>query len=79
MYRIIEQTDAEKMTMYMKSSKKELISMLIECNKVIDKFTPIINTEKSSNSGCDLFFPNYASTAFECVNCGQPKENHYDN
>lgn len=30
---IIEQTDEEKMAMYMSCTKKELASMLLECNK----------------------------------------------
>lgn len=46
MYRIIKQTDKEKMTMYMKLSKKEIISMLIECNKAIDKFIPILQEKE---------------------------------
>ena len=33
---IVQMTDEEKLTMYMKCSKKELASMLIEANKYID-------------------------------------------
>jgi len=33
---IIEQTPEEKMAMYMKCTKKELCSMLIECNRILD-------------------------------------------
>lgn len=37
MIQIIKQTDEEKMAMYMKLSKKKIIEMLINCNKILDK------------------------------------------
>lgn len=37
MVQTIEQTDEEKMAMYMKLSKKEIISMLLECQKYLPK------------------------------------------
>lgn len=36
MLQIVEQTEEEKMAMYMKFPKKKLIEMFIECNKFID-------------------------------------------
>lgn len=36
MLQLIEQTDEEKLKMYMKCTKKELAEMLIQCNKIID-------------------------------------------
>lgn len=36
MMQIIDQTDEQKMSMYMKLSKKEIIEMLIACNKILD-------------------------------------------
>lgn len=33
---VIQQTDEEKMAMYMKMPKKKLAEMLIQCNKVLD-------------------------------------------
>lgn len=33
---IIQQTDEEKMAMYMKLPKKKIIEMLIQCNKILD-------------------------------------------
>ena len=36
MIQLIEQTDKEKMKMYMKLSKKKLIQMLIQSNKFIE-------------------------------------------
>ena len=35
MMQIVEQTDEQQLTMYMKCSKEELASMLIQCNKAI--------------------------------------------
>lgn len=37
MVQVIEQTHEEKVEMYMKSTKKELIGMLIECNRIVEK------------------------------------------
>ena len=49
MLHIIEQTQEEKLKMYMKYTKKELAKMLLECNKFLDykkpKFT-IVNSDK---------------------------------
>jgi hypothetical protein len=38
MMQIIKQTDKEKIKMYNKMSKKKLIEMLIQANKVLDSF-----------------------------------------
>lgn len=40
MMQIIEQTDEEKMAMYMKMPKKKIIEMLIQSNKFINSLTP---------------------------------------
>lgn len=40
MVQIIEQTDEEKLAMYMKLLKEELAKMLIECNRVISNLIP---------------------------------------
>jgi len=39
MYQIIEQTHEEKVKMYSKLNKKELVEMLIEANNHLDRFT----------------------------------------
>lgn len=36
MYQVIKQTDEEKLAMYMKTPKKELAKMLLQCNKILD-------------------------------------------
>lgn len=38
MLQVIETTDKQKTKMYMKCTKKELIKMLIQANKVLDRF-----------------------------------------
>ena len=35
---IVEQTDKEKLAMYMKCKKKELAEMLINCNKYLEMY-----------------------------------------
>jgi len=40
MLQVIEQNDEEKRKMYNKCSKKELITMLIEANKQLNKIQP---------------------------------------
>ena len=50
MIRIKEQTKEEKIVMYMKSTKKELIEMLIECNRILDLHLPLqINENDDSD------------------------------
>lgn len=44
MIQVIQQTDEEKMAMYMKLPKKEIIKMLIECNKILESRPMIIDT-----------------------------------
>jgi len=41
MVHVVEQTQEEKMAMYMKLSKKELSSMLIQANRAIELMNPI--------------------------------------
>ena len=58
MIQILEQTHEERVEMYMKLTKKELVSMLIECNKIIDllKFRELpfvpINTGETEDNYC---------------------------
>lgn len=49
-YQIVETTDEEKFEMYNKLSKKELIGMLIQANKMLDIKT---NPSKYSLLGAD--------------------------
>ena len=71
MIQIIEQTDEEKMAMYMKCTKKELIEMLIQANKHLDSFRP------QTDFICDLgYCPDTSTTAGNCINCGRSKLEH---
>lgn len=62
MNQILQQTDEEKLAMYMKLSKKELSLMLIESNKHIERLIASLNyvsqpiiTGSSDNWGNDHF------------------------
>jgi len=60
MYQVIAQTHDEKMVMYMKLSKKQLVEMLINCNDIIttliqakDRVMPTVMSELTCDScGC---------------------------
>lgn len=43
MVHVIPMTDEEKMAMYMKLSKKELATMLMNCNKMIEMIQPQVH------------------------------------
>ena len=43
MYQVIEQTYEEKVEMYRKIDKEELISMLIQANLVISSLKPVVS------------------------------------
>lgn len=45
MIKIQKQTPEEKVSMYMKSTKKELVSMLIECNRLLSLQSLVIRDE----------------------------------
>jgi hypothetical protein len=40
MYQVVKQTHEEKVEMYMKLGKKELVDMLIECNRMLEVVLP---------------------------------------
>lgn len=42
MIQVIEQTHEEKLAMYMKLPKKQVVEMLIECNRIIRAITPTV-------------------------------------
>lgn len=44
MIQIVQQTDEEKMAMYMKLPKKKIIEMLIQCNKMLENKIEVIDT-----------------------------------
>ena len=68
MNQVIKMTDVEQMTMYMKLSKIELVNMLIQCNKVIDQITPIIDKK------CNYFSD--GTLSMNCMFCGKGRFEH---
>jgi hypothetical protein len=72
MMQIVEQSDEEKMKMYMKCTKKELASMLIECNRILSNIKPQITYQESDLCG-HVFIQDMNSTSpqLRCVKCGQ--------
>ena len=53
MIQIVEQTDEEKLAMYMKCTKKQLSEMLIQANKHLDDCTPYVTYELPKEK-CDV-------------------------
>ncbi len=81
MIQIVEQTHEEKVKMYMKLSKRELIDMLIQCNILLENIgTPVqgfleLTQEEPSNcmhdncSGCK----NGTCSGIHSISCPCPK------
>lgn len=46
MYQVIQQTDEEKMAMYLKCTKKELALMLIQANKMLELSKRVVINNK---------------------------------
>lgn len=78
MMQIVEQTHEEKVKMYMKCSKKELIAMLIECNRIISSrpLTFSVSSDAINPIEVHPFEPDINSTAMNCKVCGQSKWYH---
>ena len=74
MMQIIEQTDEEKLAMYMKCKKVELAKMLIECNRII-ALRPSTYMSTFDNTAHN-YEPDLNSTSGNCRVCGQSKWNH---
>ena len=49
---IVPQTKEEKVAMYMKHSKKEIIEMLLNCQTVMDAKTVVENKQNKSCDNC---------------------------
>ena len=70
MIQIVETTDKEKFEMYNLLEKDVLIGMLIECNKHLNRLTPIIEV----NNKC--FYTAGNDTSCRCIHCGKQKWEH---
>ena len=60
MIQIQEQTYQQQFDMYMGVEKEELVKMLIECNKHLDRLTK-----------CDYYIADPRDTGMRCLNCGK--------
>lgn len=73
MVQIVEQTDEEKLAMYLKCSKKELAKMVIECNRIIKARALEIKYEPADFTFCNHEWVSYYSTSQpfrSCKKCG---------
>ena len=50
MNQTVEKTYAEQVTMYMKLSRKELVEMIIECNRLVDYMQLAIESHQAKES-----------------------------
>ena len=71
MYQIIQQTDEEKLAMYMKLSKEELAKMLIENQKIVARLTPTISYSSNQmvaagSKMCDCKHLEKSTAGFYC-------------
>jgi len=84
MMQIVEQTHEEKVAMYMKLPKEELIEMLIECNNILHK-RPMVEYNIKEHKP-HTFIPNYIRNAINeiatgsygvltCYLCDQTEDN----
>jgi hypothetical protein len=83
MLQVVEQTKEEKVAMYMKLSKKELVAMLIENQRINDEIlakpTITITGEPATSNWvnyCNNFEREPKCTANICKHCGQSEYNH---
>ena len=67
----------------MKCTKKELVSMLLENQKILKTFLPQIclctcnsEVQEFTTTKCSFFTPNTSSTSNECLNCGKSEWEH---
>ena len=68
MIQIIEQTHEEKMSMYMKQSKKKLAEMIIECNRILE-------SQINRTCQCPPEETTGAMQEWVCNTCGRVQEN----
>ena len=70
MAQVEEMTELEQYEMYMKSTKSELVKMLIEANKHLGYDI------KPEDKICTYFVRDDITTAGNCINCGQQEWLH---
>ncbi len=67
MLQTIEQTQEEKMTMYMKLSKKKLAEMLINCNNILNSYPKRI----TNCPVCTEEMKGIELTHYKCKHCNE--------
>jgi hypothetical protein len=75
-YSVAQLTEEEQVSMYMKLSKREIIDMLIQANRVIDTFvkpTPVVmdpykNVPESHTPTCKSW-GDCMNPFMDCINC----------
>ena len=71
---VIQQTDEEKMAMYMKLPKKKIIEMLIQCNKILDSRYGVnenfIQPAVISSLPCNHNYSQVDNYWNRCTHCG---------
>ncbi len=70
MYQVIEQTDEEKFEMYNKLPKKQVIEMLMECHRIIERLSTV--TTVSNYCTCFSSQCNYINGKLFCADCNKP-------
>jgi hypothetical protein len=82
MLQIVEQTKEEKMAMYMKLPKKQIVEMLINCNDIITALTqakncviPAVMVELPDNHVCRYSKAMNQPHPRLCIICGKPEGN----
>ena len=80
MVQTVEMTEDEQVEMYMKLTKREIISMLMENQRLVKHFTLIKSAQfvhiPLERKQCSGYSPNPQSTGMECLFCGQSKYQH---
>ena len=70
MVQIVNTTDGEKYRMYNALDKEDLVKMLIECNKHLQRITSKVEV----NNKC--FYMAGIDTSGRCINCGKQRYEH---
>lgn len=65
MYQVLEQTEEEKMAMYLKLPKKKLVEMLINCNNILKKATNV------QSSNLNNFSTKFITGCSDCPLCNE--------
>lgn len=76
-YEVMKMSHDEKMEMYMKLDKKEVVEMLIQANNVLDQIKPkAVFIKPIPNKLCIRYIRDSLSSKGECIYCGRPERAH---